>query len=80
LSPVNGRTKIFAGHFNYPVGEILNLPLSTTVRGELAFFPNKLYKISDFPGRNCQTGALTDLKGGPSCEHPSGVVEKHTLR
>ena len=76
----NDRTNIFAGHFNYPVGEIFSLPINTTVRGEVAFFPDKPYNISDFPGRDCQTGALTGLFAGPSCKHPSGVVEKHTLR
>jgi hypothetical protein len=34
LNLVNDRSNIFAGHFNYPVGEMLNLPLNTTVRGD----------------------------------------------
>jgi hypothetical protein len=80
LNLINDRTNIFAGHFNYPLGEILSLPVNTTVRGELTFFPDKPYNISEFPGRNCQTGALTGLFAGPSCKHPSGVAEKHTLR
>jgi len=80
LNLINDRTNIFAGHFNYPLGEIVSLPVNTTARGELAFFPAKPYNISDFPGRNCQTGAPTGLSAGPSCKHPDGVVEKHTLR
>jgi len=80
LSLENDRTNIFAGQFNYPVTEMLGVPINTTVRGELAFFPDKPYNISDYPGRNCQTGAPTGLMAGPSCKHPSGIVEKHTLR
>jgi hypothetical protein len=80
LNLVNDRTSIFAGHFNYPVTDILALPVNTTVRGELALFPNKPYNISEFPGKDCQTGLRTGLIAGPSCKHPAGVVEKHTLR
>jgi hypothetical protein len=76
----NQRTNIFAAHFNYPVAEMLRLPINTTVRGEVAFYPQKSYNISDFPGRDCETGARTGLRAGPSCKHPDGVVEKHTLR
>lgn len=46
----------------------------------MAFFPDKPYNISDYPGRNCQTGTPTGLVAGPSCKHPSQVVQKHTLR
>ena len=80
LNLLNDRTNIYAAHFNYPITEILTLPVNTTVRGEMAFFPNKPYNISDYPGRNCQTDAATGLIAGPSCKHPSQVVEKHTLR
>jgi hypothetical protein len=58
----------------------LGIPFNTTTRGELAFMPNKPYNISDFPGRDCQTGAPTGFIAGPSCKYPSGVVEKNTLR
>lgn len=77
---VNERTHIFAGHFNYPVRNVLGIPINTTARGEVALLPNKSYNISEFPGRDCQTGALTGLPAGPSCKHPRGVVGKHTLR
>ncbi len=80
ISLVNDRTHIFAGHFNYPVGEVLGIPVKTALRGELAFYPDKPYNISEFPGRNCITGAPTGLRAGPSCKHPSNVVEKHTIR
>jgi hypothetical protein len=77
---VNDRTHIFAGHFNYTVEQLLGIPFNTAIRGEVAFYPNKPYNISNFPGRNCTTGALTGLRAGPSCSHPDGTVEKHTLR
>jgi hypothetical protein len=80
LKLVNDRTSIFAAHFNYPIVEMMTLPINTTVRGEMALFPNKPYNISDYPGRDCQTGAPTGLMAGPSCKHPNQVVEKHTLR
>lgn len=84
LRLVNDRTHIFAGQFNYPVGDVLNVPVNTTVRGELAFFPGKPYNISEFPGRNCATGALTGLRVGPRCkrgvEDSDALVEKNTLR
>lgn len=76
----NQRTNIFAGHFNYPVGEMAGLPINTTVRGEVAFYPHKSYNISNFPGRDCETGLPTGLIAGPSCKYPDQVVEKHTLR
>jgi hypothetical protein len=77
---VNYQTSIFAAHFNYPITEMMNMPINTTVRGEMAFYPNKPYDISDFPGRNCQTGTPTGLIAGPSCKHPNQVVQKPTLR
>jgi hypothetical protein len=81
---VNDRTHVFAGQFNYPVGEILGIPVNTTVRGELAFLPSKPYNISEFPGRNCATGALTGFRAGPRCKRgvqdSDGIVEKNTLR
>jgi hypothetical protein len=80
LKLVNDRTNIFAAHFNYPINDLMTLPINTTVRGEMAFFPDKPYNISDYPGRDCQTGLPTGLMAGPSCKHPSQVVEKHTLR
>ena len=80
LKLVNDRTNIFAAHFNYPINDLMTLPINTTVRGEMAFYPDKPYNISSYPGRDCQTGAPTGLMAGPSCKHPSQVVEKHTLR
>lgn len=80
LKLVNDRTNIFAGHFNYPVTDILRIPLNTTIRGELVFMPDKPFNISSYPGRNCITGAVTGLLAGPSCKHPSGIVEKNTVR
>ncbi|HEY7559724.1 MAG TPA: DUF1302 family protein [Candidatus Binatia bacterium] len=80
LKLVNDRTNIFAAHLNYPVGEPLGIPIKSALRGELAFYPDKPYNISEFPGRNCVTGAPTGLIAGPSCKHPSNIVEKHTLR
>jgi hypothetical protein len=69
----NDRTSIFAAHFNYPIGEVLTIPVNTTMRGELAFYPDKPYNISKFPGP-------TGLKAGPDPKHPNGIVEKNTLR
>jgi len=80
LKLVNDRTHIFAAHFNYPIGDPLGIPIKSALRGELAFYPDKPYNISEFPGRNCATGAPTGLIAGPSCKHPSNIVEKHTLR
>jgi hypothetical protein len=80
LKLMNDRTNIFAGHFNYPIGDVLGIPVNTALRGELAFYPDKPHNISDYPGRNCVTGVPTGLKAGPSCKHPNGTVEKHTIR
>ncbi len=77
---VNDRTHIFAGHFNYPIGEPFGIPIKTAVRGELAFYPNKPYNIGEFPGRICATGAPTGLRAGPSCKYPDSLVEKNTIR
>jgi hypothetical protein len=73
LALVNDRTNIFAGQFNYPVGDMFSLPINTTVRGEMAFFPDKPYNISKYPGS-------FGLKASADPKHPDGVVEKHTLR
>ncbi|TAK08275.1 hypothetical protein EPO44_02845 [bacterium] len=73
LRLVNDRTNIFAGHFNYPLGDVLSVPVNTTVRGEMAFLPDKPYNISRFPG-------AFGLKASADPKHPSGVVEKNTLR
>lgn len=73
LALVNDRTNIFAGQFNYPVGDLLSLPINTTVRGEMAFLPDKPYNISKYPGS-------FGLKASADPKHPDGVVEKHTLR
>ena len=73
LRLVNDRTSIFAGQFNYPVGDVFSLPVNTTVRGEMAFLPDKPYNISKFPG-------AFGLKATVDPKHPDGVVEKHTLR
>jgi len=73
LTLLNSRTSIFAGHFNYPLGDFLNIPVNTTVRGEVAFFPDKPYNISKFPG-------AYGLRASADPNHPDGIVEKHTLR
>jgi hypothetical protein len=80
LKLVNDRTNIFAGHFNYPIGELFGIPINSAMRGEVALYPNKPYNIGEFPGRNCATGALTGLIAGPSCKHRDNLVEKNTLR
>lgn len=81
---VNDRTNIFAGHFNYTVGDLIGIPLKTAIRGEVAFYPEEPYNISEFPGRNCATGALTGLRAGPRCKRgvqdSDSLVEKNTLR
>lgn len=64
---VNDRTSIYAGHFNYPLDE-----LKTTVRGELALYPNKPWNISKFPGNS--------FRAGPHPRHLDGTVEKDTIR
>jgi hypothetical protein len=73
LRLVNDRVNIFAGQFNYPVGDILNIPVNTAVRGELAFIPYKVYNISKFPG-------AYGLKASFDPDHPDGTVKKNTLR
>jgi hypothetical protein len=73
LRLVNDRTNIFAGQFNYPVGDVFSLPVNTTVRGEVAFLPDKPYNISKYPG-------AFGLKATVDPKHPDAVVEKHTLR
>jgi hypothetical protein len=80
LRLVNDRTHIFAAHMNYPIGEPLGIPIKSAMRGEIAFYPDKPYNISEFPGRNCATGTRTGLRAGPSCKYPSNIVEKHTIR
>jgi hypothetical protein len=74
LRLMNDRTNIFAGQFNYPVGDVLTIPVNTTVRGEVAFLPDKPYNISNF--RNPTLG----LRATAHPKYPDGVVEKHTLR
>ncbi|MGE5302588.1 MAG: DUF1302 family protein [Alphaproteobacteria bacterium] len=73
LTLMNDRANIFVGHFNYPLGTIANIPVNTTVRGEVAFLPNKPYNISKFPG-------AFGLKASADPNHPDGTVEKNTLR
>lgn len=84
IALVNDRTSIFAGHLNYTVGDVAGVPVNTAIRGEVAFYPSEPYNISEFPGRNCATGALTGLRAGPRCkrgvEDSDAVVEKNTLR
>ena len=70
---INDRTNIFAGHFNYAVDDLAGIPVNTAVRGEVAFYPDKPYNISKYPGP-------TGLKAGPHPKHPDGIAEKHTLR
>ncbi len=70
---VNDRTHIFAGHFNYTVEQLLDIPFNTAIRGEVAFYPNKPYNISSFPG-------AFGLRAGPHPKHPDGTTDKHTLR
>jgi hypothetical protein len=73
LRLVNDRTNVFAGQFNYPVGDILDVPVNTTVRGEVVFLPDKPYNIAKFPG-------AFGLRATLDPRHPSAVVEKNTLR
>jgi len=80
LNLVNDQTSIFAAHFNYPIGDVLGVPIKSAMRGEFAFYPNKPYNISEFPGRDCVTGAPTGLRSGPSCKHSDNLVEKNTFR
>lgn len=69
----NDRTSIFAGHFNYTVGDVLGIPLKSAIRGEVAFYPSEPYNISKFPGPS-------GLKAGPHPRHKDGITEKNTLR
>ena len=80
LALINGRGHSVAGQFNYPIGEMMQLPVNSTLRGEVVVLPHKPYNIAAYPGRDCQTGAATGLRAGPSCRYPDGVVDKHTLR
>jgi hypothetical protein len=73
LDLVNDRTHIFAAHFNYPFTDVLGIPVNSTMRGELAFYPDKPYNISKFPGPG-------GLRAGPHPRHPDGITEKHTIR
>jgi hypothetical protein len=73
LSLINDRTSIFAGHFNYTVEELIGIPFNTAIRGEIAFYPDKPYNISSFPGSS-------GLRAGPDPRHPNGITEKNTLR
>ncbi len=73
LDLINDRTSIFAGHFNYTVGDIVGIPLNTAIRGELAFYPSKPYNISKYPGS-------PGFKAGPHPRHLDGITEKNTLR
>jgi len=73
LALVNDRTHIFAGQFNYPIGDVFNFPVNTTLRGEIAYLPDKPYNISMFPGK-------FGLKASAHPKYPNGVVEKDTLR
>ena len=69
---INDRTNIFAGHFNYALGDVLGIPLNTAIRGEAAFYPDEPYNISSFPGNS--------FRAGPHPKYPTGITEKHTLR
>ena len=73
LRLVNDRTNVFAGQFNYPVGDILDIPVNTTVRGEVVLLPDKPYNIAKFPG-------AFGLRATVDPRHPTAVVEKDTLR
>ncbi len=70
---VNDRMNVFAGQFNYPVGNLMDIPINTTMRGEVAFLPNKPYNISMFPG-------AFGLRASANPKYPTAVVEKNTLR
>jgi len=86
LSLVNDRTNLFAAHFNYPIGEVLGIPIKSAMRGELAFYPDKPYNISEFPAKDCSTGTVflppdpRARRAGPSCKHSDNLVEKNTIR
>jgi Protein of unknown function (DUF1302) len=72
-SLVNDRTNIFAGHFNYTVDQLATIPVNTAIRGEMAFYPNQPYNISQYPG-------AFGLKASANPKFPDGTVEKNTLR
>ena len=69
---INDRTSIFAGHLNYVLGTLADIPFNTAIRGEVAFYPSEPYNISKFPG--------SGFRAGPHPRHPDGVTEKNTLR
>jgi hypothetical protein len=69
---INDRTSIFAGHLNYTLGTLADIPFNTAIRGEVAFYPSEPYNISKFPGNS--------FRAGPHPRHPDGVTEKNTLR
>ena len=73
LSLINNRTNIFAGHFNYTVDQLASIPVNTAIRGELAFYPNQPYNISQYPGH-------FGLMASANPKYPDGIVEKNTLR
>lgn len=70
---VNDRTNIFAGQFNYAVDEVFSVPINTAIRGELAFYPQEPYNISQYPGN-------FGLMASANPKYPEGIVEKNTLR
>jgi hypothetical protein len=73
LKLVNDRTNIFAAHFNTTVDQLASIRIDTAVRGELAFYPQQPYNISQYPGN-------FGLKASANPKYPDGVVEKNTLR
>jgi hypothetical protein len=73
LKLVNDRTNIFAAHFNTTVDQLASIRIDTAVRGELAFYPQQPYNISQYPGN-------FGLKASANPKYPEGVVEKNTLR
>jgi hypothetical protein len=73
LKLINDRTNIFAGHFNYTVGQLASIPVNTAIRGELALYPYEPYNISLYPGH-------FGLKASANPKYPEGIVEKNTLR
>ncbi len=77
---INDRTSIFAAHFNYPLGTYGGIPIKTALRGEIAFYPNKPYNISDFPGPSLTPAPGATFRAGPDPNHTDGLIEKNTLR
>ena len=73
LKLINDRTNIFAGQFNYAVDEVFSIPVNTAIRGELAFYPQEPYNISQYPGN-------FGLIASANPKYPDGIVEKNTLR